>query len=74
MNNIAKISVQRFVVSGDVVNSITAYDERGFRIGRQQQIYQDKELTDDEVKAAVSASKETPVNRETLSPAVAGKW
>jgi hypothetical protein len=74
--NIVRISVQRYVVSGDIVNSITAYDERDYRIGREQRVYQTKPLTDSEVKKIVNTNvnEEIHIDREILGPAVAKRW
>lgn len=72
MNSIAKISVQRYVIAGDVMNSVTAYDEKGYKVGREQRIFRSKSLTDDEVRKSVGVV-EIPISRETLGPAT-GRW
>lgn len=73
MNNITKISVQRYVIAGDVMNSVTAYDEKGYQVGREQRKFRSKALTDDEVRTSVGANEEALIDRETLGPAV-GRW
>lgn len=73
MNNIVKISVQRYVIAGEVMNSVTAYDEKGYKVGREQRKFQSEALTDDEVKMSVGANEEVLIDRETLGLAV-GRW
>jgi hypothetical protein len=72
-SNIVKIYVQRYVISGDVMNSVTAYDKNGRQVGREERTFRSLALTDDEVRLSVNANSDTQIDRESLGPP-STKW
>jgi hypothetical protein len=68
---ITSISIQRQVVAGFVQNIITPYNECGHRVGRVSKMHRDAPFTDKEIKDRYG---DVEIFRDTLGPAVSGRW